>query len=478
MHHSTRLLAAVFVILVALAPRSGARPAHAQAGRLCFPNVPGITSCIDGRFREYWEQNGGLAVFGYPVTAAGNEINRDTGESYLTQWFERNRFELHPENRPPYDVLLGRLGDDRLRQQGRGWQDFPKAAASAPHRFPETGHAITHEPFWSYWSTHGLEFDGQRGTSFVESLALFGYPISEAATETNANGDTVLTQWFERARFEWHPNNPAEFRVLLGLLGNEMRQGTPAQALKYFWPVNPPRGLVVQPDQSSAGESTFSLKLAQPGGQFDATITGGTAVQTPTRAGGQAVSVRGRPGTAFTTGAGFSVFWTEDGQRYAILGGLGLQDVLALAHSMEVLDLAGFQRRLRDVSAPQELKYLWPGPEVVELSVRPEPEGGSSADETSFTLHLYRPHSPRPDAIIFGGTAVTLPTRPGGVVTVRGQPGTSYASGADYSVMWMEGGHHYKVNSVGSLGPNDLLALAEDLEVIDLRTFRQRLRPE
>jgi hypothetical protein len=42
--------------------------------------------------------------------------------------------------------------------------------------------------------------------------------------ETNSSGDTVETQWFERARFECHPNNPPEFRVVLGLLGNEVRQ--------------------------------------------------------------------------------------------------------------------------------------------------------------------------------------------------------------------------------------------------------------
>jgi hypothetical protein len=40
--------------------------------------------------------------------------------------------------------------------------------------------------------------------------------------ETNAAGDTVLTQWFERARFEYHPDKPREFKVLLGLLGNEV----------------------------------------------------------------------------------------------------------------------------------------------------------------------------------------------------------------------------------------------------------------
>jgi hypothetical protein len=46
--------------------------------------------------------------------------------------------------------------------------------------------------------------------------------------ETNANGDTVLTQWFERARFEWHPGNPDAYKVLLGLLGREVRDASPS----------------------------------------------------------------------------------------------------------------------------------------------------------------------------------------------------------------------------------------------------------
>jgi hypothetical protein len=200
--------------------------ATAQTGRRCFPDVPGIANCIEGRFRQYWEANGGLAVFGYPITGAQNERNRDTGVTYLTQWFERNRFELHPENRAPYDVLLGRLGDDRLRQQGRDWQTFPPAEPTAAHFFSESRHAIAHEPFWRYWSTHGLEFDGRGGTSMAESLALFGLPISEPRQETNSSGDTVLTQWFERARFEDHGGTG----VLLGLLGNELRARGPAPA--------------------------------------------------------------------------------------------------------------------------------------------------------------------------------------------------------------------------------------------------------
>jgi WD40 repeat protein len=209
-------------------------PASAAPGELCFPETG---RCISGRFREYWEQNGGLAVFGYPTSQAAQERNRDTGQTYLTQWFERNRFELHPENKAPYDVLLGRLGDDALRGRGIDWQKEGRAQPkSGCLYFEQTGHNVCDQAagtgFKSYWQTHGLEFDGRRGVSYGESLALFGLPLTEPRMETNSSSDNVMTQWFERARVEWHPNqsNPA-FRVLLGLLGNELRGAITPTAL-------------------------------------------------------------------------------------------------------------------------------------------------------------------------------------------------------------------------------------------------------
>src|SRR5687768_10521723 len=45
--------------------------ASAQTSPLCF-DVPAITHCIEGRFRQFWEQNGGLPVFGFPLTPAGH----------------------------------------------------------------------------------------------------------------------------------------------------------------------------------------------------------------------------------------------------------------------------------------------------------------------------------------------------------------------------------------------------------------------
>jgi hypothetical protein len=172
-------------------------------------------------FKSYWESNGGLPVFGYPLTEEFTERNNDTGQDYTVQFTERQRFEWHPDNAgTPYEVLLGRLGAELLMLQGRDWTIFPKADPTSPHYFPETGHAIAPE-FWTYWSSHGLEF-GDPGVTFRESLALFGHPLTEPMIETNSDGHTVLTQYFERAVFEFHPDNHDPYKVLLRRLGAEM----------------------------------------------------------------------------------------------------------------------------------------------------------------------------------------------------------------------------------------------------------------
>lgn len=181
-------------------------------------DVTGHNLCDE--FEAFWNAQGGLPVFGYALTEAFDEVNPDTGETYLTQYLERQRFELHPENEGTvYNVLLGRLGAQMLEINGRDWQTFPKADPSDENYFAETGHAIAPE-FWEYWSSNGLDY-GDEGISLRESLLLFGYPISEPEMETNPDGDTVLTQWFERARFEWHEGEDGGF-VLLGRLGAEL----------------------------------------------------------------------------------------------------------------------------------------------------------------------------------------------------------------------------------------------------------------
>ena len=259
------LIACLVILTVAVAPRS-----RAQGPQRCFRDVPGVNACIEGRLLQSWQQNGELPVFGYPLTSAAPELNRDTNQTYTTQWFQRNRFELHPENQPPYDVLLGRLGDDRLRQLGRNWQDLPgdttqivgcqffrETQFNLCNRDPETG---VQTGFLTYWRTHGLQ--DPRLDAYGRSLALFGLPLTRPRMETNANGDTVLTQWFERARFEYHPNTPTPgalgAKVLLGLLGTEVRTGTAT-------PPPPPGPTTPTPTTAPApGVSTYQVINAYP----------------------------------------------------------------------------------------------------------------------------------------------------------------------------------------------------------------------
>ncbi len=53
---------------------------------------------LRGAFLDYWNKYGGLAQFGYPLTEEFFEPVGADNRQYQVQYFERNRFELHPEN--------------------------------------------------------------------------------------------------------------------------------------------------------------------------------------------------------------------------------------------------------------------------------------------------------------------------------------------------------------------------------------------
>src|SRR5438477_4432351 len=89
---------------------------------------------------------------------------------------------------------LGLPGGARAQQQSRC------------RSFPETGKAVCGR-FLEYWSAHG-------------GLAQQGFPISQTRSETSgADGKVYMVQYFERAVFELHPENPQPNDVLLSLLG-------------------------------------------------------------------------------------------------------------------------------------------------------------------------------------------------------------------------------------------------------------------
>ncbi|MDQ3707223.1 MAG: erythromycin esterase family protein [Chloroflexota bacterium] len=163
---------------------------------------------VKGRFLKYWQEHGGLAQQGFPLSDEMQERSEVDGKTYTVQYFERAVFEHHPENQPPYDVLLSLLGALQYNQK------YPKGAPNqTPNTsegsvlFPETGKRVG-GAFLRYWQTHG-------------GLPQQGYPVSDQFSEVSPlDGKTYTVQYFERAVFELHPENAGtEYEVLLSQLG-------------------------------------------------------------------------------------------------------------------------------------------------------------------------------------------------------------------------------------------------------------------
>ncbi len=182
-----------------------AKPSDVGPRVLYFPET-GHT--LRDPFLKYWQDHGGLAQFGYPRTDVFYVQGR------AVQYFERARFEYWPEySGTPYEVQLGLLG--RYVTQGRSFPTQPAPATTEPNRiyFPQTGQFVANG-FKDYWQKNG-------------GLAVYGYPISPEIQELNpADGKTYTVQYFERARFEWHPDQKGTpYEVQLGLLGNQVLSG-------------------------------------------------------------------------------------------------------------------------------------------------------------------------------------------------------------------------------------------------------------
>lgn len=76
-------------------------------------------------FRTFWENNGGVSVFGYPISEQFQEVNQADGQTYWVQYFERQRMEWHPEIADPnYRILLGLLGTEYSEKHHQGRSEF------------------------------------------------------------------------------------------------------------------------------------------------------------------------------------------------------------------------------------------------------------------------------------------------------------------------------------------------------------------
>jgi hypothetical protein len=175
---------ALAALALALLPASALAAAPPPPNTTFFPQTGHSVSL---GFKHFFDTRGGLDLFGYPTT---EEIKEN---GWTVQYFQRARFEYHPEFAGTrYEVELGLLGDLTAGQT------FDKAMPQPAARFyPETSHNLS-GPFQQYFDSRG-------------GLDIFGYPTSEPFSR---QGFTV--QYFQRARMELHGTD-----VMLGLLGDE-----------------------------------------------------------------------------------------------------------------------------------------------------------------------------------------------------------------------------------------------------------------
>jgi hypothetical protein len=199
-------------------------------------------------FWQFWKNTpDALRILGYPISEPFvQESFTEPGKFYLVQYYERAVLEEHPENfnrdGNQYFVLGRLLGNELIKNRG-GEAPFqpvgsiPKTANQT--WFPETQHTLRNDattgPFKSFWEKYG-------------GLAVFGFPTSEPFQEKNADtGETYWVQYFERNRFEFQPNQPADFRVLLGRLGAQYAANNPDKVKQDRFPAREAKDSLPEP---------------------------------------------------------------------------------------------------------------------------------------------------------------------------------------------------------------------------------------
>jgi hypothetical protein len=150
---------------------------------------------VRGNFLVYYDRNPNPELhYGYPIS---EEIT-DKITGLRVQYFQKARFEYHPENPPGERVILTRIGE--LTYEPGGVVDIspnnPACRIFGTAAFPVC------YSFLDFFLNHG----GQ---------AELGQPISSL----EFHGDRIM-QYFEFGRIEWHPENSPGERITLGIVGS------------------------------------------------------------------------------------------------------------------------------------------------------------------------------------------------------------------------------------------------------------------
>jgi hypothetical protein len=167
----------------------------AQGDCHTFPET-GKTVC--GRFWQYWQQHGGLAQQGYPISGEFTEISDLNDQAYTVQYFERAVFEKHPENAPPNDVLLSQLGTFQFKAKYPSGEPSggspPPTPPVQPTQPPVSNdvtvsgnEAIKTAPFTLPAGNYQVVWSAQNNSTYSQNLIIELYTVAGGSVDLLVN---------------------------------------------------------------------------------------------------------------------------------------------------------------------------------------------------------------------------------------------------------------------------------------------------
>lgn len=194
--YKVRWIIASIILLTLAGLVGGGAFAQTAEGTLYFPETG---HWVSNEFLIHYQSvSNPEELFGLPITDAFWDEVSETD----IQYFEKVRFELHPRSPLDLRVQLTPLGA-YLYSAGQTLPVPPNSPACQD--FPEIGFQVCYA-FLDFFDANG-------------GITQFGYPISNFEVH-----DGWIVQYFQRARFEWHPELAAGQRVTLTNLGSRYFQ--------------------------------------------------------------------------------------------------------------------------------------------------------------------------------------------------------------------------------------------------------------
>ena len=184
------------ILLLAGFIAGGSFPANAQ--QQTSREFPETGMVVEGEFLAYYfSVPDPLLVFGLPIT---DEFVDPTANRKM-QYFQKARFELNEDAPAGQRVVLSPVGSLVFQQAQVHPVDMATNTPACRAFTSAAGRFYVCYAFLAFFDANG-------------GLAQFGYPISDYSKE----GD-LYVQYFERARFEWHPEMAPDQWVRLADIG-------------------------------------------------------------------------------------------------------------------------------------------------------------------------------------------------------------------------------------------------------------------